>query len=100
MITRKARIEGISGHPMSGLWHLSMDNGDTVHIESGYGVRQLASCFGATEGEGDLLKKIQGQEIVYSVDEFGALEGFTPFEEWQGPMIPEEGIFEEREGGG
>ncbi len=49
-----------------------------VHIESGYGVRNLATCFGASEGNGDLQEKIEGQEIYYSTDFMGVLEAFTP----------------------
>lgn len=83
---------------MSGLWQITFDNGDFVHIESGTGVRQLANAFGATEGTGDLAEKIIGQEVIYSVDGLGVLHGFTPIEMWeeQGlPDIPEEGIEEE-----
>ncbi len=68
---------------------------DRASIESRFGVRQLAACFGATEGSGDLQEKIEGQEIVYSVDSFGVLIGFTPLDEWEGPDIPPEGITEE-----
>jgi hypothetical protein len=99
MITKRSVITGISGHPMSGLWNLSFDNGDFVHIQSGSGVRALASAFGATEGSGDLQEKIIGQEIIYSVDFMGVMYGFTPAEEWDEndmPEIPEEGI-EEKE---
>jgi len=78
---QKGIIAGISGHPMSGLWTLMFEEGEMVHISSGYGVRNLAAAFGATEGSGDLLEKIQGQEVYYSVDEFGVLEGFTPVDE-------------------
>lgn len=81
-------ISSITGHPMSGLWTLLFESGAHAHIESGYGVRQLAACFGATEGSGDLLEKIAGQEIVYSLDDFGVLEGFTPIAEWLGPEVP------------
>ncbi len=77
---KRAVIKGISGQVMSGLWQLQLDS-ETVHIESGYGVRNLASAFGASEGTGDLQEKIEGQEIFYTVDEFGVLEGFTPVEE-------------------
>ena len=83
METKQGIIKGLTGHPMSGLWQLRFEDGHVAHIESGFGVRQLASCFGATEGTGDLLEKIVGQEIVYSVDEFGVLEGFAPIEEWE-----------------
>ena len=93
MLVQRGTIIRISGHPMSGLWHLNI-SGRIVHIESGYGVRNLAYCFGATEGTGDLQEKIIGQEIVYTVDDFGVLEGFTPIGDWEGDEIPEEGIEE------
>jgi len=84
--TKVGVIAGISGHPMSGLWELHFEDGTSVHIESGYGVRSLAACFGATEGTGDLSEKIKCQKIVYSVDAFGVLEGFTPIDEWDGDL--------------
>ena len=94
MTTYRGEITGLSGHPMSGLWQLFTTAG-MVHIGSGHGVRQLAHAFGATEGAGDLMEKIVGQEIVYTVDFMGVLEGFTPIDEWDGPEIPEEGIEED-----
>ena len=78
---QKGIIAGISGHPMSGLWNLHFEDGKTILIESGYGVRNLASCFGATEGTGDLQKKIKGQTIFYTADAFNVLCGFTPEKE-------------------
>ena len=80
-------IAGISGHPMSGLWNLVFMDGNTVHIESGYGVRNLARCFGASEGKGDLQDKIRGQDVYYSADAFGVLEAFTPANEWEGQEL-------------
>ena len=77
-------ISDIQGHPMSGLWSLAFEDGSLVHIGSGMGVRALASAFGATEGSGDLEFKIIGQEIVYSTDFMGVMEGFTPIDEWEG----------------
>jgi hypothetical protein len=94
--TKVGIIEAIGGHPMSGLWTLQI-SGDMVHIESGCGVRALAACFGATEGEGDLMEKIEGQEVVYSVDGLGVLTSFTPLADWEGPDIPPEGITEDIE---
>ena len=83
METRIGTIAGISGHPMSGLWQLQFEDGEMVHIESGYGVRLLANVFDAREGSGDLLDKIIGQKIVYSLDFMGVMEDFTPIDEWE-----------------
>ena len=95
MITYRGTIAAISGHPMSGLWNLHFEDGTSVHIESGHGVRQLAACYGAHEGTGDLQDSIEGQDIIYSVDCFNILCGFTPTHEWEGPPIPIEGLSEE-----
>ena len=95
MITYRGTIAAISGHPMSGLWSLHFEDGTSCHIESGFGVRQLAACFDAHEGSGDLQDKIEGQDIIYSVDAFNMLCGFTPAHEWEGPPIPPEGLEEE-----
>jgi hypothetical protein len=72
---------------MSGLWMLAFQSGRIAHIESGYGVRQLAACFGASEGSGDLSERITGQDIYWSTDEFGVFAGFTPAEEWTGDHL-------------
>ena len=93
--TKRGTIAAISGHPMSGLWQLHFEDGFSCHIESGYGMRNLARCFGATEGTGDIQEKIEGQEVIYSIDDLGILIGFTPLEDWDGPEIPPEGIYEE-----
>ena len=81
-------ISGLSGHPMSGLWMLEFEDAAPVAIESGYGVRQLAACFGATEGSGDILEKIKGKRIRFSRDWVGVLEGFSPVDE-DGNVIEE-----------
>ena len=94
MITNRGTITGLCGHPLMGLWHLVLTRDgvpDLVYIESGYGVRNLAMAFGATE---DGLRKVIGQEIIYSVDDYGLLSGFTPVGQWEGPEINEP-IYEE-----
>lgn len=93
MNLQKGTIVNLSGHPMSGLWTLLFDNG-FAHIQSGYGVRQLASAFGATEGTGDLLEKFVGQEVYYSTDDFGVLEAFTPVDEASDELIQ---LYEEQD---
>lgn len=81
------RIAGVSGHPMSGLWMIAFQSGRIAHLESGHGTRQLAACFGATEGSGDLNEKLVGQDIYWSPDEFGIFAGFTPAEDWTGQQL-------------
>jgi len=94
--THVGTIAGINGHPMSGLWMLTFEDGTVVHIASGFGVRSLAACFGAREGSGDLMEKIQGQKIVYTADPFNVMEMFTLYDEWVDMYpdfeIPFEGI--------
>lgn len=84
MSTHRVTIAGLRGHPISGLWQLGFTDGTTIYIESGTGVRALAHCFGATEGTGDLLDKIVGQEIVYTTSEDSPLVmgRFTPAAMW------------------
>ena len=89
MTTRRGTIDHIEGHPMSGLWLLVFTDGRSAHIESGYGVRQLAACFDAHEGSGDLMEKIKGQEIAYTTDEFGVMEAFTPIEDFALELEPD-----------
>lgn len=77
----KGTIAGISGDALSKLWTLHFEDGSSAQIGSGYGVRQLAVCYGATEGTGDLIEKIKGKKIFYSVNGMGVMEGFSPIEE-------------------
>lgn len=76
-------IKSISGTPGSGLAELNFTDGCSVMIESGFGLRQLAACFGASEGRGDLIQKIRGERIVYTLDDFGILAGFSPYSEFK-----------------
>lgn len=77
----KGIIAGISGDASSELWTLQFKDGSSARIRSGSGVRTLARVYGATEGTSDLIEKVKGKEIFYSVDEMGVMEGFTPVEE-------------------
>lgn len=83
----KGTIAGLSGHPMSGLWTLHFEDGSSAHISSGYGVRNLSRAFGASEGSGDLLEKIVGKEIFYSIADWGEMEAFTPVDEADGDLL-------------
>ena len=85
----KRAIAGISGDALSKLWTLHFEDGSSAKIGSGSGVRQLASCYGATEGTGDLVGKIKGKEIFYSVNEMGVMEGFNPVEEASEELLEE-----------
>lgn len=70
---KRGTISKLSGNIMSGLWQLQFENGDSCHIESRNGIRQLVNCFGD-------IKNIKGQEIDYKVDKYGVLEGFSQVE--------------------
>ena len=82
-------ITGISGDPSARLWTLHFEDGSAALIGSGSGVRQLAACYGATEGTGDLIEKIKRKEIFYSVNEMGVMEGFSPVEEASEELLAE-----------
>ena len=74
----KGTISGISGHPMSIRWTLHFEGLDTCKIKAGAGIQALAKAFGVVEGKGDLLEKIKGRTIYYSVNALSILEKFTP----------------------
>jgi hypothetical protein len=76
-------MKNITGQRGSGIANLNFTDGSSVMIESGFGVRQLAACYGADMFEGDLIDKIRGQQIVYTVDDFGILAGFSPYSEFK-----------------
>jgi hypothetical protein len=98
--TYKGTLNAFHGSWMSGLATLVID-GQPVMCENGATVRALHNCFGDVIAAGHTVDSsaFAGKEIVYSVDDMGVLIGFTPTDEWTGPEIPEEGIFEEDEGG-
>ena len=85
----KGTIAGISGDPMSPFWTLHFEDGNSALIGLGDGVRQLAACYGATEGSGDLLEKIKGKEILYSVSDLRVMDGFSPVEEASAELLEE-----------
>jgi len=70
-VTETAAIVGFSGLSTSGLWHVHFSNGDIAHLESGYGARVLAECFGD-------LEKAVGKHVRYHKDWLGILEWFEP----------------------
>jgi len=70
---KTARITNIFGHPCSGLWQVHFDNGEVVHLESGYGARALVDAFGT-------LENAIGKRIQYSTDFLGVIEGFVPLD--------------------
>jgi hypothetical protein len=82
---RVATIAGLAYRFPEGIATLYFKDGSSVFVESGIGLRALARCFGAREGGGDLLRKIRNRRIVYILDEFGVMVGFTPASRWKGP---------------
>ena len=77
---RVGTIAGLHYQFPSGLALLAFTNGEIVYVESGCGLRTLASCFGATEGKGDLREKILGRQIRYGTDFMNVMEWFAPLE--------------------
>ncbi len=93
--TYKGTIQGFSGSWGSGLGYLVID-GRPVPCENAQTVRCLDAAFGNVIAPGHTVdnRAVHGREIVYSVDDFGMLLGFSPIEDWTGPDIPPEGIEE------
>jgi hypothetical protein len=77
---RVGTIAGLDYQFPSGIAVLAFTNGKIVYVESGCGLRTLASCFGATEGRGDLVEKIFGRKIRYGTDFMNVMEWFVPLE--------------------
>lgn len=73
-------IAGLEYQFPSGIAVLAFTNGKVVYVESGCGLRSLASCFGAAEGRGDLRDKILGRRIRYETDFMNVMEWFAPLE--------------------
>jgi len=69
---KTATIDNIDmGRPGSGIAILRMSNGDTVFVESGYGIRCLVGIFGSFRG-------IIGQTVSYVTDGMGLLYEVAP----------------------
>ena len=71
---RIGKIERISGSMGSGLWQVYFEDGASCHIESGYGVRAIAQCYGN-------LHDAQGKLIRYCTDSFDVMTCFEPIED-------------------
>jgi hypothetical protein len=99
--TYRGKIKEFGGSWQSGLGQLTIERADgltvAVPCENGATVRALDGCFGDVIGAGhtaSIPEHAQDVEVVYSVDDFGILLGFTPVAEWEGPEIPNEGVEE------
>lgn len=64
-------VRSITGHPLSGLYQIHLDDGRIVHLESGFGARQVASAYGS-------LSDAIGKKIRYKTDDFNVLSYFEP----------------------
>lgn len=93
--TYRGKLEAFSGFWGSGIGFLVID-GVPIPCENGATVRALEACFGnvVMSDHRASSENFKGREVVFLVDDFGLLLGFTPIEEWQGPEIPEGGIHE------
>jgi benzoyl-CoA reductase/2-hydroxyglutaryl-CoA dehydratase subunit BcrC/BadD/HgdB len=95
--TRRGHIEAFHGSWGSGLGTIVI-SGIPIHCENAATVRALEGCFGNVIDEGhtaSIKPHVTAEEIVYTVDDFGLLVGFTLLSEWTGHDIPDEGISEE-----
>lgn len=94
MTTYKGKIEGFRGSWGSGIGYLIVD-GQSIPCDNAPTVRALDACFGGVIGNAHNVQEGPswiGKEIVYSIDPFGLLLGFTPADQWDGPEIPPEGL--------
>lgn len=71
---RLGRIKKINGPIGSGLWQVYFDDGSFCHIESGYGVRTIAQCYGS-------LHEAQGKVIGYHTNSFNMMICFEPVDD-------------------
>jgi len=92
--TYKGTLIGFGGSWGSGIGHLLFSDQPAVMCENAATVRALENAYGDVIDAGHKATIKSPREIVYSVDDFGLLLGFTPADEWTGPEIPPEGITE------
>jgi hypothetical protein len=55
----------------SGLAEIEFMDGSIALIESGFGLRQIAGCFGS-------LSNAIGKKILFKINEWGVMAGFSP----------------------
>ncbi|MBF8294218.1 MAG: hypothetical protein HW389_763 [Bacteroidetes bacterium] len=67
-------IKEISGLRGSGLWQVYFEDNDLCHIESGSGLRTLASVYGG-------LSNARGKTIRYKTDSLNVMTYFQPVED-------------------
>ena len=67
-------IQSITGHPHGGLYQIHFDTGEMVHLQSGFGARQLASVYGS-------LGNAIGKRIRYATDSLNVMSYFEPVED-------------------
>ena len=71
---RTGTIKEISGMHGSGLWQVYFEDNDLCHIESGSGLRTLASVYGG-------LSNARGKTIRYKTDSLNVMTYFQPVED-------------------
>jgi hypothetical protein len=76
---RFGRIKDINGPWDSGLWQVYFYDGTFCHIESGYGVRTIAQCYGN-------LQNAIGKSISYGTDYLNVMTCFKPIEDEYGDI--------------
>ncbi len=93
MTLYQGTITGFIGSWGSSIANLLID-GLPVLCENAPIVRALEGAFGNVIGNNHCVNQdaIIGQEIIYSTDYMGMLEGFTPIEDYTGEEIPPEGL--------
>jgi hypothetical protein len=83
MLLEKGVIVGVYGSYGSGIATMIFEDNE-VFCENGPTIRALEECFGNVIGEGHTINNENGghvgQEIVYSVDFMGILEGFDIYD--------------------
>lgn len=85
-ITRAATIDYIQGlHDADkpGAFRLVFKDCTFVTIQS-KNIEKFARYFGCDGVDGDLQRKINGQRIIYCMNFWQELKGFTPAEQWDG----------------
>lgn len=90
----KGKIHLFSGSWGSGLAQLTIEDERrglvVVHCDNAPTVRALEGAFGGVIGEGHTVNPRGGhvgQEVYYSTDAFGVLDGFTPVDEAPPEMV-------------
>ena len=76
-------IEGLHDTENPGAFRLVFMDRSCITVKN-INIKTFAAYFDCEDGKGNLQEKIHGQRIIYCMNFWQELKGFTPAEKWDG----------------